>query len=260
MPIVPNYPAPLPTVNEVMNVARSRVGDMLDQESGTLLTNDAPYAQTFLSSAWKWYQNKCANAGIELQIRETVLTGLPARSNNDTAAQCWITWYGCSDGVGQYDVPALPSDLVNPLSIWRREAGSLNASQLMSQATDGLPVWIDSNIYDWRENGLYYYGATYVQEFRIRYSTYWQDLDITQPFQQIPMRGCEDCLGARIAYEYNSARMGPDAAAGLARWAEDAFQETVQRTSRRKQRSTFRRKRYGDDGYGYAGAWPADLV
>lgn len=256
MPVLPALGSPLPTVNKVMNVARARVGDMLDSPDGTLLTNDAPYSQTYLSAAWAWYQDECNNNGIELQTREATITGFPMRATDDVALQCWITWMGSSDGVLQYDYPALPPDLANPLSVWRRQSGQTNCFQLMTQAKDGLPRYLDSNVYDWRENGFYFYGAQYAQDFLFRYSTYWQDLDITQPTQQVPMLGCENALGARVAFEYASSR-GSTQAPAMENWANAAFQETVQRTSRRKQRGTFRRQRYGGGNQVNGGfGWP----
>ena len=249
--------SPLPTINAVMNVARSRVGDMLDSVDGTLLTNDAAFSQTYLSAAWAWYQERCANAGIELQIRETTLTGFPARATDDVTLQCFITWNGCGDGVSEYDGPALPQDLVNPLSVWRRQSGqATNLLQLMTQAKDGLPRYLDTNVYDWRENGFYFYGTYYPQDFLFRYSTYWADLDLTQPQSQIPMRGCEDCLGARVAFEYASSR-GSAQASVMENWANTAFDQSAVRTSRRRQRGTFRRKRYGSSGNsGFGYGWP----
>ena len=254
MPIGSTSGSPLPTVNAVMNVARARVGDMLDSEEGTLLTNDAPYAQTYLSAAWSWLQNKCDSNGIELQKREVTLSGIPARAGDDVSNQSFITWQGCGDGTSQYDAPALPFDLANPLSVWRRQSngnGTSNGFQLMTQAKDGLPRWIDCNVYDWRENGCYFYGAQYAQDFLFRYSTYWADLDLSLPDSLIPMRGCENCLGARVGFEYASAR-GAAQAPAMESWASAAFEETyVLRTSRRKQRSTFRRKPYGGSSHGY---------
>jgi hypothetical protein len=78
--------------------------------------------------------------------------------------------------------------------------------QLMVQATDGLPPFLDCNQYEWRDDGLYFYGATFAQDFKMSYSAYRPPLDINYPDRQVPMMMCEDCLGARVAFEYASAR------------------------------------------------------
>ncbi len=255
MPLVdPGTGNPYPSVGSVMNVARARINDMINDVNGDLLTNDAPYAQTYLSAAWRWYQDRCSTVGVETLIRETVLHELPPRANDDVANQAWVSWLGCSDGVSQYDLAALPQDLIQPLSVWRRESDVNAPFHLMKQAEDGLPTWLDTNIYDWREDGLYFFAPHHSQDLRIRYSAYRSDLDITQPDTLVPMMRCEDCLGARVAFEFANAR-GSAQAASMQAWAEDAFQNgAAQRTNRRKQRQTIRRQPYSRSGCG--NAWP----
>lgn len=259
MPIV-TVPSgnPYPTVGDVMSTARARVGDMINDVNGDLLTNDAPYAQTYLSNAWTWYQDRCADVGVETLIKEIILQGLPAASNYDTQYQAWLTWLGCSDGVNQLNAPQLPQDLINPLSIWRRQTQTINRFILMAQAEDGLPTLRDPNIYDWRDDGAYFYAASWAQDFRIRYAAYRADLNVLLPLSFVPMMRCKDCLGARVAYEYASAR-GSAQTQAMHDWAEDAFQNgAAQRTSRRKQRQTLRRRPYSG-GRGGGNAWPVIL-
>ncbi|SRR5258708_4704742 len=231
-----------------MNTARARVNDMMNDSSGDLLTNDAPYAQTYLTSAWKWYQARCDTAGVQTFIRSVPIYGIPARSNNDVSNEGWITWSGSSDGVFQFATPVLPQDMISPKSIWRRRAvgaGAVNSNifELMTQAIDGLPVYLDCNVYDWREDGIYFYGADYVQDWKFRYSAYRAALVITRPTDLVPMMMCEDCLGARVAFEFANAR-GATQAPAMEAWAETAFNTTSQRATRIKQRQSIRRQGY----------------
>jgi hypothetical protein len=253
VPLVDGGGNPYPSINDVMDAARSRVNDMMNDVSGDLLSNDAPYAQTFLTSAWKWYQARCDTAGVQTFIKSVMLYGIPARSNDDVGNESWITWTGCSDGVFQYEGPVLPPDMISPKSIWRRRSVPLNSDgtqavnqnplELTTQAVDGLPVYLDPNVTDWREDGIYFYGANYAQDWKFRYSAYRAPLDITQPNNLVPMMMCEDCLGARVAFEFANAR-GATQAPAMEAWAETAFNTTSQRATRIKQRQSIRRQGY----------------
>ena len=263
MPIVPPATgSPYPTVGEVMDTARARVDDMMNDTTGDLLANDAPASQTYLTSAWNWYQARCDTAGVQTFIRVAFLPGIPARSNDDPANEAYISWSGCSDGVFQYEGPVLPQDMISPKSIWRRQTqGSVTPSDnaqnfwLMTQAVDGLPIWLDPNQYDWRDDGIYFYGDTFAQDWKFRYSAYRAPLDITQPDSQVPMMMCQDCLGARVAFEFANAR-GATQASAMEAWAETAFQTTSQRVTRLKQRQNIRRQPYNRSSSNLGYGWP----
>jgi hypothetical protein len=239
-------------VNEVMNIARARVNDMMNDVDGDLLSNDAPYSQTYLTAAWKWYQARCDTAGVQTFIRSVLLSGIPARANNDVGNEGWITWTGVSDGVSQYEGPVLPPDMISPKSIWRRrslpqgeDGPAINSQgfELMTQAIDGLPTHLDTNVYDWREDGIYFYGADYAQDWKFRYSAFRAPLDITLPDSVVPMMMCEDCLGSRVAFEFANSR-GAAQAPVMEAWAETAFNTISQRATRIKQRQSIRRQGY----------------
>lgn len=259
MPIVPSpASSPYPLIGGVMDAARSRVNDMMNDTSGDLLANDAPASQTFLTDAWDWLQAKCDTAGVQTFIRVAFLSGIPARSNDDVANESSITWLGCSDGVFQYEGPTLPPDMISPKSIWRRrtQGGATPSNNdasfcLMTPSTDGLPVYLDSNQYDWRDDGIYFYGADYAQDWKFRYSAFRPPLDITLPNTQVPIMMCKDCLGARVAFEFANARGGAQAPA-MEAWAETAFLTISQRASRIKQRQNIRRQPYS---YGSGSNW-----
>ena len=236
---------PYCTINDVMNSARARLNDMINDTAGDLLTNDAPYAQTYLSDAWDWVKEQYATVGISTLKSEVTLFGVPARAGDDVAYQSWVTWQGCSDGVNQYDGPVLPQDLIQPLSTWRRESGSTGQFQPMTHAQNGLPRSLDPNVVDWRTNGMYFYGSQVAQDILIRYDGALPDLDITIPSAQIPMVGVRNMLGARIAFEFANAR-GAQGAATLEALADKFFQDgPAKLSSRRGQRGVIQRMPYG---------------
>lgn len=230
---------------------------MINGVEGDLFTNDAPSAQPALTAAWKWYQARCDTAGVQTFIKVIPIYGLPARNNNDITNECRISWVGCNDGQFEYAQPALPRDMISPKSIWRRQnqvssdptivSDNSQGLQLMTQATDGLPAILDCNVYDWRDDGIYFYGTNYKQDWKFRYSAYRPALDITQPDSLVPMMMCEDCLGARVAFEYASSR-GAVQAPAMEAWAETAFMTTSQRATRIKQRQSIRRIAYSGNG------------
>lgn len=246
---------PYPTINEVMNIARARVNDMMNDTAGDLLSNDSPASQTYLTAAWKWLQARCDTAGVQTFIKSIPIYGIPPMANCDVANECWITWAGCSDGVNEFDGPILPQDMISPKSVWRRpavpggDAPAVNPSPfcLMAQATDGLPAWLDWNVYDWRDDGVYFYGTSYAQDWKLRYSAYRAPLDITQPTSMVPIMMCEDCLGSRVAFEFANSR-GATQAPAMEAWAETAFATISQRATRIKGRQNIRRQGYSGGG------------
>lgn len=250
MPLIdPTIGFPYPTINEVMDIARARVNDMMNDTEGDLLANDSPASQTYLTAAWKWYQARCDVAGVQTFKKTVALYGLPARTTNDVMNEAWINWAGVSDGVNEYPGPVIPQDMISPKSIWRRGSqpqalmNNQQGLQLMTQATDGLPPLLDCNVYEWRQDGIYFYAALFTQDWKLSYSAYRAPLDITEPDNQVPMMFCEDCLGARVAFEFANSR-GAAQAPAMEAWAETAFGTTSQRATRIKARQNIRRQGY----------------
>ena len=245
-----------------MNAARFRVNDTINDIGGDLLRDDDPVTDAILQSAWRWLQAMAYTAGVETYIKET-LQPLQVSSGpaNDPANQAFISWTGSGDGFVQSDTPALPADMIQPLSVWRRATGSAGTPNnalfmLMEQAQNGLPPYLDYNIYDWRDDGLFFYAPTYAQDIRIRYAAYRAPLQLLVTGAVVPMMMCEDCLAARVAFEYASQR-GAVAAPTMKAWADEAFQVIASKSSRRTQRRTVRRRPYTSrvDEAAYSG-WP----
>jgi hypothetical protein len=246
---------PYPTIELIMNNARSRVNDMINSASGDLLTDTTPASQVYLTSAWNWLQRQCATAGVETFRREETIFGIPKRFTQDVANQSWITWLGSSDGVNQSQQPRLPIDMILPLSVWRRQAGTISYFQPMILANDGLPRIFDTNVFDWREDGLYFYGEQWAQDFLLRYSAFRPPLNILMPLTSVPIMMCDDCMGWRVAFEFANAR-GSDQAPALKAMADDAFTVIKMGTTQRRMRQNLRRQPYNRRGPSRGAGYP----
>lgn len=243
MPLVNSASAsPYPTINQIMEAARTRVNDTALDIDGELLANDQPYSETLLNLAWSWWKDKCAISGIERPIRTVDIYGVPASAGLGQY-RSWINWFGCSDGVNQYESPTLPNDLFLPLNVKRRISGGTGCYTDMTQANNGLPNWYDPSVYDWSDDGLYFYGTAEPQDFQIRYSADLARLIIANVNDSVPFVGCERAISARLAYEYAN-RLGSVQAPVMAQLADDEFSMISQRTGRKNQRRNIRRQPY----------------
>ena len=241
-----------------MNLARVRVNEAMNTLAGDILTDTAVFTSTMLNGAWRWFQDRVYSAGGEKPVGEVGVFGLPARVSDDVANQAWISWNGCSDGVNEYPSPTLPPDLYDPLSVWRRPSGSFTfPSRPMRFATDGLPRYLDCDVHDWRKDVLYFYAASYSQDLWIRYYAYLQPLNISIPTNLVEYAGCQDCLAARVGFEYTNARNpGSPGAEKLESWADKAFDQISQRISRRQQHKSITRRPYGSTNHHPGLNWP----
>ena len=250
MPLVDTGGDPYPLTQDVMNLARVRVNDCAISLDGNLLSNNQPYTNTILQAAWRWLQTKCAVAGVETFIRSTYIQGIPAAAKQDTAYECYLTWEGCGDGVFQYEAPGLPPDLILPLHIGYRQSGTQNNFNDLDQALDGLPRYLNVNVYDWRDDGMYFYGWSVAADIKLRYAAYRAPLNLGDPQNQATIMFCEDALSARIAYEFANLR-GAAQAPAMMQAAEDAFDVIAQRTARKNQRRAIRRRPYSGRSTGW---------
>lgn len=237
-----------------MNLARVRVNDTAFGIDGDLLSDDKPYTPTMLNAAWRWLQREAANRGIETYKKEVFLYGIPAAASTDISNQCFIGLLGCSDGVNEQESPALPADMILPLTVQIRESGNTQVGYVpMRQAENGLPNYWDCYVYDYRTDGIYFYGASTSLDMRIRYSAYLADLQLGQDGAIAPILFCQDVLSARVAYEFCAAR-GAAATPLLQQMAEDALATMSKSTGRRKQPMSIRRQPYSRRGA--CNIWP----
>jgi len=241
------------TANAVLNTARSRVDDLILTPSGsptgadpgqqltqvgggTLLAELNPdgslclRTQVIFNSGYRKLQNYLANLGYRLMTGMQIVTGIPANSAADPGANTWLSFNGCFNGTTLSGSPALPMDLYQPLKLRDRPTGN-NAFQPMLNAQDGL-LNIAARAalnrqWEWRNNAIYFQGATAITDLQIRYRKFFPDLVVNLYvqgpwyYQPLPIPGCLSALAWYIAYEVCVPRIGEANSAGVLANAQD---------------------------------------
>lgn len=234
MSTFPSYPFG-DTANAVLNTARSRVGDLIltpggsptgadpgqqltQVGGGTLLAELNPdgslclRTQIIFNSAYRKFQKYLANLGFRLMVGNQIIESLPANANADAAVQTWLSWNGTglSDGSGFSATPALPSLLYAPLAIRERTHGTTAFGPWMTVALNGLlnvPRVTQNYQWEWRDNSLWFPGASAATDLQIRYRSYLPDLVATGSpatpwyYQIVPVPGCLSALAWYVAIE-----------------------------------------------------------
>jgi len=230
MPVLPVTPptnslAPYDLVNDVLNTARVRLNDALENTyptSGKLLDNNQFFTLQATNQAWRNLQEFLANQGFTRLRREVILQGIPPVATTDPAAQVSLSWTGYFNGVQtlgpESDPPAplLPADLILPLLLWERASG-FNAEfrPPMILFIDGLPnpPKVGCNrIWEWREDAVFMPGATMTLDIRVRYAAYLPDFVNEDGFgvqwyqQQVPIMRCQSALAWYLVAEIVNGR------------------------------------------------------
>lgn len=235
-----------PIADEVMQLARSMVNDMLRDTAGRILTNTAPFALPYLNSAIRRSQRYFANNGLENFINDgVIITGIPPAASSDLGAQCYIGSNGYFDGVNMNPQPRLPVDLILPLSVWERQNGSNGTfTQIEPVHGDGLPSQIPGSVfgaYEWRNDRINLPGCTNASDLRIRYEAaipaigVGADLKVTT----IPLRDAHEALAYWVIYFYAFARGAAQRTEAKAE-AEAAMDEVINRHVRKDERVAYR--------------------
>lgn len=267
MPILPIPPpanslAPYDLVNDVLNTARVRLNDALENTyptSGKLLDNNQFFTLQAFNQGYRNLQEFLANLGFTRLRREIILQSIPPVATTDPSAQVYLSWTGYFNGVQtlgpESDPPAplLPSDLIIPLVLWERRSGS-NAEFAgpMSLFIDGLPTpskhgW--NHLWEWREDAIYMPGGTDTMDIRIRYAAYLPDFVNEDGFgvqwyqQQVPIMRCMSALAWFLLAEVCNGRtdIQIDPQIFIGRGEADA-KKIYNRESILKQRTNVRRQ------------------
>src|SRR6516164_8369263 len=114
-----------PVAEDVMNLARALINDMIRATGGQILTDTAPYTVFFLNSAIRKTQRYLANNGLLSNVVDNaILTPITPVANQDPATQVFISALGYYDGSTTHSSVVLPPDLILPLSLMQRQTGS----------------------------------------------------------------------------------------------------------------------------------------
>jgi len=221
------------TAGQITSLVRS----LLNDAAGNLFTDGVllPYA----NAAYRKVQRALANVQSGTFLTDDALLVIPAVSAVDTSLQVAVT-----DATAPPN--QLPTDLLVPLKLWERAAGSSDAFAEMADLTGhgGLPSREQGSslqFWEWRSDGMYFLGAIRDTQIRLRYEKAFPDLgDATSP---VLVRNAQEAIAYFTAAMASAARGAPQAL----RWdlaGADALEDLVQRATQREQHSTRRRRPY----------------
>jgi hypothetical protein len=235
-----------PIADEVMQLARAIVNDMLRDVNGRILTNAAPFSVVYLNSAIRKVQRYFANNGLTNYLKDNViLPSMSAVATTDPSVQVFVSKDGYNDGVQLHASPALPVDLILPLAVWERTSG-LGASftPVLPANDDGLPSRVPGqtlDVYEWRNDALNFLGATSPTDLRIRYEASIPAIGAGANLTQIaiPLRDAHEALANWVAWYYGFAR-GSELRAEAKKNAEEEMDEVINRYVRKDERIAYR--------------------
>ena len=282
MPIPPPTSPVQDNCFSILNATRCRLHEKMPSLlpfSGTMLRETEPSTQQAFNNAWRKLQGVMANAGSASFEQSIVIQGIPPVSQSalDPATECWISWFGCSDGINQYTTPALPSNLMTPLWMSERWSGSMQPfpsprTPNMTCCADGIPKQRKTNCngsWQWRGEVIYYPGSLITEDFWIYYQAFFADIvDVgTTPWfmQKIPIVRCQEALSHWLCREFcmsqaNDASLDSDVrqqfAASMPYFEDQAMAATrllVSPDKKRKQRMNYTRIPFAGGGGGGGG-------
>lgn len=263
MPFPSINTAPYFTLETVLNTARVRLNDAIQQLSGDILKDSQPFTQQMANSAWLRMQQFLANLGFARLVDEVVISSLPVCGSSDPASQCWIDWTGFFDGVRLWDNYALPQNCSFPLRVWDRVSGfNCGWGRALVESMDGMPATFKyprNGIFDYRNDRIYMPGTTVPVDLRVRFAQFFPFFETqgsTEWYQQkVPIIGCLDALADYICIEASDGRDDIDSSIFKGR-AEAEAKLIFNRDVRLKNRSNVRRRPHNgprNGGYGYGG-------
>lgn len=239
-------PGTYPIADEVMQLARALVNDMLRDTAGRILTNKAPFSIVYLNSAIRDVQREFANNGLTNYVKDNVI--LPSMSpvaTTDPSVQVAVSINGYFDGVSSHAQPALPVDLILPLAVWERVTGTSTSFTPVNPAQgDGLPSRVPGgnlDIYEWRQDSLNFVGAINPIDLRLKYEASIPPIGTAADLTKvaIPLRDAHEALAFTVIYYYGFAR-GSELRAEARKNADEAIAKVVNRYVRKDQRIAYR--------------------
>lgn len=255
-------PPPFPTAESIVTEARMYVNDIAPTDAGNLLADSAAYTLANFNAAYRFAQNRLANAGWRGITNYAILQNLLPVATTDPSTLVYVNWENYSDGVNLYTTPVLPPDLMIPLRCWQRLTGDTASPFIrFGQSNDGLPAYSQSawfQSWEWRNNQLQFPGALQANDIRILYQKYFPAIASFDASVTIPIPGGEAAIAYLVAEHYLRSR-GSLVTAQIEAKAEQAMRELIRPTIRQKQRGQHRRRPYTSQGTGYNGWYGGDF-
>ncbi len=221
------------TAGQITALIRS----LLNDAAGNLFTDGVliPY----VNSAYRKVQRALAAAGQETFLTDDILLVVSAIAEVDPSQQVVI-----NDATAPPN--QLPTDLLTPVALWERASGSSDDFVQMADMTGrgGLPSLEQTlclRFWEWREDGLWFLGATQDTQIRMRYQKSFPDF--SDGTSVVLIRNAQEA----IAY-YGAAMAALARGSPLAdKWSDaagDALEDLISTTVRRDQRGGRRRLPY----------------
>lgn len=253
MPIPPpiNQP-PYDAIETILYFARIIANDAGVSIAGNLLSDSQPYVLPMLNLAWRKLQDKLSNNGIEEFPAEGIIYGLPAQTASafaDPAVQAYLGYSTYFDGVGNNPSFFLPQDMKIPVRLWERVTGHNAQFMPMVQAKDGLTSMTKSSylrMWEWRDDAIWFQGANQALDIRIRYKKILTDVAYPNT-NVIPLIRCAVAL-AYLVVEIFATGRGSVMIPSFMKEKDEAIAQIVNETTRKKQRTNFRRQPYSRRG------------
>lgn len=255
MPVVPT--TAYGTVENVLLRARAILNDMA-VAGGDVLTDGAPFSVELVNSAYETIQAYLAQCGVETYAEETWLLNVPANATGDPESRVIVSDSGTliytPSGAGEssYAAPLLPDDLIAPVDLAERPAGSTAFAVPMRRPSGGLTRMLSQGTFlrdwQWIADTLRFRGATQAQDVWMRYEKHLPILaQVTDP---VPIRGVENAAGYRVAFVFSKGRGGA-MADNFGAQGQEELNLYVNRAVRAKQRVRRRRQPFRGPRGGY---------
>ena len=279
MPLLPPIPGvAYDDVTTILNSVRMRLNDRIQTLAGvrgTILGETDPLTGQAFNNGYRRFQDALVDAGSERFSDQVIISSVPQVGSSDPASQCSLSWFGMFDGAFNWQTPALPNNLILPLWMSERPTGSNSPfpnpdMPNMWCATDGLPMnpkRQNNGCWEWRNDAIWFPGATSTVDFFIRYRAYLPDIvdsGTRRWFQQpVPIMRCQDPLSWWVCAEFAAARGAdgtPELLAVAAQCEAKAMAATKLWTNQqamKNERLDVRRIPYGgwNRGSGSGGGW-----
>jgi hypothetical protein len=221
------------TAGQITQLVRS----LLNDAAGNLFTDSVllPY----VNSGYRKAQRALAAAGQESFLVDDLLIVVPAVAQVDSSLQVMI-----NDNTAPPN--QLPTDLLVPLALWERPKGSSEDFSPMVDlsARGGLPAIQQEatlRFWEWRQDGIWFAGATQDTQIRLRYQKSYPDL--TDATSTVLVRNAQEAIAYAGAAMAALAR-GSQFAERFDGIAADAREDLITATVRRDQTGGHRRRPY----------------
>lgn len=273
MPVPPIGGSPYRPAFEILNATRARLHELMPSlfpTSGSILDATQASTQQHFNNAYQRFKDELTDSGAERFKGDIIIPNVPATTNFDPSALNSIDWFGCDNGSGHFDTPALPGNLILPLWMSERPTGSLSAFPHPDQPnmrcfTDGLPMcqkFQRNGAWEWREDTIFYPGSTVAMDFRIGYRLALPDIiDVGTKrwfLCDVPLAGCSDAMSWWTCAEFATAEAAkPNAPTMILQLAMNCKAEAMAATKlwanrdvMKNERTEVRRAPYGGGSRG----------